>query len=60
LRDENLRKKPNSAKTRPEKGQTEYFKPRKKPNFVRGTAIPLSQQNIFKYKNNCNFFRNLD
>jgi len=33
LPDENLNKKPNNAKKKPEKGQTDRLKARKKPNF---------------------------
>jgi len=44
LPDENFNKKPKSLKKRPEK----------KPNFICGIAIPLSQRKILNYKNNKN------
>jgi len=44
LRDENFNKKPNNAKKRPEKGQTDCLKARKTPSFMCGIAIPLSQK----------------
>jgi len=42
--DENFNKKPNNAKKTPEKGQTTCLKARKKPHFICGIAIPLSQK----------------
>jgi len=44
LPDENFNKKPNNAKQRPEKSQTGCLKARKKPNFICGIAILLSQK----------------
>jgi len=44
LPDENFNKKPNNAKKRPKKGQTDCLKVRKKPNFICSIAIPLSQK----------------
>jgi len=46
LPDENFNKKPNSAKKRSEKGQTDGLKARKKSNFICGIAILLSQRNL--------------
>jgi len=46
LPDENLNKNPKNAKTRTEKGQTACLKARKKPNFICGIAIPLSQKHL--------------
>jgi len=43
LQDDNFNKKPNSAKKRPDKGQTDW-KARKKSNFVCGIALPFSQK----------------
>jgi len=50
LPDENFNKKSNNPKKRPEKGQTYCSKARKKPNFICGIAIPLSQRKILNYK----------
>jgi len=44
LPDENFNKKPNIAKKRPEKGQTDCLKARKKPIFVFDIALPLLQK----------------
>jgi len=52
LPDENVNKKPNSPKKRPEKGQTDCLKTRKMPNFICGIFIPLSQRKILNCKNN--------
>jgi len=41
---ENFNKKPNNAKKRPEKGQTDCLKARKKPNFICGIAFPFPQK----------------
>jgi len=40
---ENFNKKPSSPEKRPEKGQSDCLKAGKKPNFICGIAIPLSQ-----------------
>jgi len=50
LSDENFKKKPTDAKKRQEKGQTDCLKARKKPNFICGIAISLSQKHL-NYKN---------
>jgi len=55
LPEENFNKNPNDAKKMPEKSQTNCLKARKKPNFIRGIAIPLSQKHI-NYKHIKNFF----
>jgi len=46
----NFNEKKNNAKKRPKKGQTDCLKARKKPNFICGIAIPLSQKHL-NYKN---------
>jgi len=46
LPDKKFSKKPNSAKKRPEKVQTDCLKARKKPNFICGIVVSLSQRNI--------------
>jgi len=50
LPDENFNKKPNNAEKRPEKGQTDCLKARKKTNFICCIANPLSQK-LLLYKN---------
>ena len=50
LPDKNFNKKPNNAKKRPKKGQTDCSKARKKPNFICDIAIPLLQKQL-NYKN---------
>ena len=60
LPDENYNEKPNSAKKRPEKSQTNWLKARKKPNFICGVALPLSQRNIWITRNNKKLFQNSD
>ena len=60
LPDENFNKKPNSAKKRPEKGQTDCLKARKKPNCICSVAIPLKQRNISITRISNNFLRHQD
>jgi len=45
LPDENVNKKPNTAKKRPEKGQTDCLKARKK-HCISGITMPLPQENF--------------
>jgi len=40
LPDESFNKNPYNAEKRPEKGQTDCLKARKKPNIICGIAIP--------------------
>jgi len=40
----NFNKKLNNDKKMPEKGQNDCLKAKKKPNFICGIAIPLSQK----------------
>jgi len=54
LPDVSFNKKPNSAKKRPGKGQTECLNARRKHNFVCGIATPLYQ----KYSNHKNIIKN--
>jgi len=44
LPDDNFNKKPNNAKKRPEQDQSDCLKSRKKPIFICGIAIVLSQK----------------
>jgi len=46
LPNENFNKKPKNAKKKPEKGQSAYLKAIKKPNFICGISIPLSQKHL--------------
>jgi len=56
--DKNFNKKPNSANMRPEKGQTDCLKARKKPNFICGIAILLSQKIYELQEYQKNFLQN--
>ena len=50
LPDENFNKKPNSAKKRPENGQTDCLKARKKPNYLRNYHAFVTKKYL-NYKN---------
>jgi len=46
LPDENINKKSHSAKKGQKKAKPIVLRPEKKPNFICGIDIPLSQKNI--------------